>query len=90
MDILILKVSVEFRVDSEVRFIVFCNDVLEARAGGFFALLTLFREAFGPKQFGGGEGRRPLREKDVVFEVGGDEVSDLAAEGGDSFPDFGG
>ncbi len=86
--ILIVEVGVEFRVDFEIVFIVFGNDVLEARPGGFFAPLTLFREAFGAEQFGGGEGRRPLREKDVVLEVGGDEVSDLAAEGGDRFPDF--
>jgi hypothetical protein len=68
-------------------FYCFGNDVLEARPGGFFAPLTLSGRPSGPSSLAEGKADAHC-VKDVVLEVGGDEVSDLAAEGGDRFPDF--
>lgn len=89
VDVLVVEVGVEFRIDLEVVLVLGREDVLEAGARGFGALGAFFGEAVGTQELGGGEGGGPLGEEDVVFEVGRDEVFDGAGEGGEGLLDFG-
>lgn len=89
VDILVVEVGVEVRVDLEVGLVLGGEDVLEAGAGGFVALGAFFGQPFGTQEPGGGEGRGPFGEEDVVLEVWRDQVLHLAAEGGECFADFG-
>jgi len=87
--VLVVEVGVEVGVDVEAVFVLGREDVVEAGAGRFFALRAFLAQAFGPEELGGGEGRRPLGDEDVVFGVRRDEVFDRAAEGGERFVHFG-
>ena len=89
VQVFVVEIGVEIGVHFEVVFVLGREDVLEVRARALLALLALLRQAFGPEQFGGWEGRGPLGDEDVVFEVGRDEVADRAAEGGEGVVDFG-
>ncbi len=87
--VFVVEIGVELGVDPHVVFVRGRKDVGEVGARCLSALLSLFGQAFRPDEFGVGEGGRPLCKEDVVFEVRRNEVSDLAAEGGERFVDLG-
>lgn len=87
--VLVVEVGVEVGVDAEVVLVPGREDVLEAGAGRFLAPRAFLAQPFGPEQPGGGEGRRPLRDEDVVFGVRRDEVFDRPAEAGERLVHFG-
>lgn len=62
----------------------------ELGACGFQGLFAFLGQAFDAEDLGGREGAGPFGEVDVVLEVWGCEVGDLAAKGVDGAADFGG
>lgn len=82
VDVLVVKVGVELGIDANLALVILLEDdseFLVADLGVVLLLGALLRETLGTDELCRGVRLCPLRDKDVVLVVKGDDVTDVAA-----------